>query len=60
MCRHHRYTKSIIQKGLAMCNKHTDTSDRFIEYCCPKCGQVCTEAEVQQGFCIECGTGARD
>jgi hypothetical protein len=30
------------------------TSKTIIEYCCPHCDQVCTEAEVQQGFCTAC------
>jgi len=30
-----------------MCDERIDTSDQFIEYCYPKCGQVRTEAAVQ-------------
>jgi hypothetical protein len=35
-------------------DNHNDTVQPIIEYCCPHCGQVCTEAEVQQGFCTAC------
>jgi predicted RNA-binding Zn-ribbon protein involved in translation (DUF1610 family) len=30
-----------------MCDARIEASDQFIEYRCPKCGQVCIEAEVQ-------------
>ena len=52
--RHKLYIHSSVPEGPAMSNEHVEATGQFIEYCCPKCGQICTEAEVQQGFCVEC------
>lgn len=43
------------QQGLSVTQlSQTEAVTTIIDYCCPHCGETCTEVEIQQGFCVKC------